>query len=70
MKKRRTLQAGKGLTWSEGQELVIRIKTIEGRANCTIESYTKLFNDLERCFGVRKYTTNVKQEDARKFIEW
>ncbi len=70
MNKRRTSQAGNGLTWSEGRELVIRIKTLEGRATRTIESYTKLFNDFERCFGVRKYMTNVTQDDARKFIEW
>ncbi|MGB2873821.1 tyrosine-type recombinase/integrase [Psychrobacillus psychrotolerans] len=70
MKKRRTSKAGKGLTWSEGRELVIRIKTLEGRATRTIENYTKLFNDFERCFGVRKYMTNVTQDDARKFIEW
>lgn len=45
MKKRRTSQADKGLTWSDGRELVIRIKTLEGRATLTIESYTKLFTD-------------------------
>ncbi|SDM73727.1 hypothetical protein SAMN05518871_102121 [Psychrobacillus sp. OK028] len=70
MKKRRTSQASKGLTWSEGREMIIRIKTLEGRATRTIESYIKLFNDFERCFGVRKYMTNVTQDDARKFIEW
>ncbi|MFF2755335.1 hypothetical protein ACFVR1_16475 [Psychrobacillus sp. NPDC058041] len=70
MKKRRTSSTGKGLTWLEGRELIISIKTLEGRASLTIESYKKLFNDFERCFGVRKYMTNVTHEDARRFIEW
>ncbi|HJF33651.1 MAG TPA: tyrosine-type recombinase/integrase [Sporosarcina psychrophila] len=70
MKKRRTSSTGKGLTWSEGRELIIRIKLLEGRATRTIEGYIKLFNDFERCFGVRKHMTNVTQDDARKFIEW
>lgn len=60
----------KGLTWKDGRELIIRIKNLEGVAKRTIENYNKVFNDFERCFGVRKHMTNVTQEDARRFMDW
>ncbi len=49
MRKRRASSAPTGLTFQEGRELVIRIKTLEGKAQLTIESYHKLFNDFEWC---------------------
>lgn len=58
------------MTFKEARELVTRIKTLEGRAPLTIESYHKVFNDFERCFGVRKHMTNITPDDARRFIEW
>ncbi|MEK4404128.1 hypothetical protein MKZ26_06725 [Sporosarcina sp. FSL K6-6792] len=70
MRKRRASSASKGLTFQEGRELVIRIKTLEGRAQLTLDSYNKLFNDFERCFGVRKHMTNINLEDARRFMKW
>ena len=70
MRKRRLSFASKGLTFQEGRELVIRIKTLEGRAQLTLDSYNKLFNDFERCFGVRKHMTNINPEEARRLMEW
>ena len=70
VKKRKSSLSAKGLTFKKGRELVIRVKTLEGKAADTIRSYEKVFNDFERCFGVSKSMTNVSLDDARHFIDW
>lgn len=58
------------MTFKQGRELVIRIKKLEGRSKMTLDGYNKIFNDFERCFGVRKHINNVTVDDARNFIHW
>ncbi|MGE1113094.1 phage integrase SAM-like domain-containing protein [Priestia megaterium] len=54
----------------QAKEKVIKIKTLEGMAQCTLNQYNFVFNDLITFFESSKQVSDITLDDARDFINW
>ncbi|RDZ18181.1 hypothetical protein C3744_04705 [Priestia megaterium] len=54
----------------EAKEKIIKIKTLEGMAQSTLNQYNLVFNDLITFFENNKQVSDITLNDARDFINW
>ncbi|WEZ38273.1 phage integrase SAM-like domain-containing protein [Priestia megaterium] len=54
----------------EAKEKIIKIKTLEGMAQSTLNQYNLVFNDLITFFESSKQVSDITLNDARNFINW
>jgi len=55
---------------TEAKEKIIKIKTLEGMAQSTLNQYNLVFNDLITFFESSKQVSDITLNDARDFINW
>lgn len=58
------------ISLKEAKEKIIRIKTLEGMAQSTLNQYNLVFNDLITFFESSKQVSDIALNDARDFINW
>lgn len=68
--KRYTKRSKRTFTIDDARNVVMKIKQIEGLSKHTLESYEKVFNDLDRYFGEKTDINSLTVDDARDFIKW
>ncbi|MCR8924891.1 phage integrase SAM-like domain-containing protein [Priestia megaterium] len=54
----------------QAKEKIIKIKTLEGMAQSTLNQYNFIFNDLITFFESSKQVSDITLYDARDFINW
>ncbi|MDM8151745.1 phage integrase SAM-like domain-containing protein [Priestia megaterium] len=54
----------------QAKEKIIKIKTLEGMAQSTLNQYNFIFNDLITFFESSKQVSDITLDDARDFINW
>jgi hypothetical protein len=54
----------------QAKEKIIKIKTLEGMAQSTLNQYNFVFNDLITFFESSKQVSDITLDDARDFINW
>jgi len=54
----------------QAKEKIIKIKTLEGVAQSTLNQYNFVFNDLITFFESSKQVSDITLDDARDFINW
>ncbi|MBT2253900.1 phage integrase SAM-like domain-containing protein [Priestia megaterium] len=54
----------------QAKEKIIKIKTLEGMAQSTLNQYNFIFNDLITFFETSKQVSDITLDDARDFINW
>ncbi|MED3933277.1 phage integrase SAM-like domain-containing protein [Priestia megaterium] len=54
----------------QAKEKIIKIKTLEGMAQSTLNQYNSIFNDLITFFETSKQVSDITLDDARDFINW
>lgn len=55
---------------SDAKDRIIKIKTLEGMAQSTINQYNIAFNDLIKFFGKEKLIASIDLNNARDFVDW
>lgn len=54
----------------QAKKKIIKIKTLEGMAQSTLNQYNFIFNDLITFFESSKQVSDITLDDARDFINW
>ncbi|WP_252342926.1 phage integrase SAM-like domain-containing protein [Priestia megaterium] len=58
------------INFKQAKKKIIKIKTLEGMAQSTLNQYNFIFNDLITFFESSKQVSDITLDDTRDFINW